>query len=734
MLENRKRTLSVLTAVLAAAVTFAHGEEGPTLDEKLEAARQSGRAPVVGVALSGGGARGFAHIGVLRALEEMGIPVDRVAGTSMGSVIGGLYACGYPPSKIEEIVLQIDWSEIFRGTNPRSRMALIERWESGRYLVSLPMDRFRIRLPTGFTQGERITSILSLLTVNALAADSFDRLPVPFRAVSTDLVTGERVAMASGPLPEAIRASMAFPLFFTPVEMEGWLLVDGGLVDNFPVDVAKEMGSEIVIGSDVTSPLREKKDLDTPLAVGDQAISLHMVASAREMRDRADAAVVPDLAEVTPADFERATEIILAGYEAARRSPELRRIAEALAGGKPAARPAPPAPVLAGIQVRGAQRFTRRQLADLDGAVAGKPLEVPALPEAIRRAAGQEFFRSAHFELEPGPDGVPVLVMEVSEKQTDRFNLSARADDKYEALGLANLSFRNLAGGDNAALLDLQVGSFSRLSAQLLHPSTPGTAFFWRADGFWADDFQLTYAADGAAGRYVDRRRGCELQAGNTFRNLGVVTLGYRFVATEFHQDTGISLLSPFRGQTASLVLRSHVETLDRAEIPDSGRVMDLALETARKDLGGDLDFDRARLEYAGYRTWRRRHTLTTGVMLGAAFGGSLPDFEQFRLGGVDFLTGLKREELRGGYAAGVRIGYRLLVSDFGNSFLSRLYLEAGVDGANAWRDRDSVGGGLIPDGYLSLQARTWLGPFRLTVGAAEGGRRNATFSFGHTF
>ena len=116
-----------------------------------------------------------------------------------------------------------------------------------------------------------------------------------------------------------------------------------------------------------------------------------------------------------------------------------------------------PAPVLAGIQVRGAQRFTRRQLADLDGAVAGKPLEVPALPEAIRRAAGQEFFRSAHFELEPGPDGVPVLVMEVSEKQTDRFNLSARADDKYEALGLANLSFRNLAGGDNAALLDLQL-------------------------------------------------------------------------------------------------------------------------------------------------------------------------------------------------------------------------------------------------------------------------------------
>jgi len=729
-----RRVLALLPVVLAAASTFARGQEGPNLDEKLEAARQSGRAPVIGIALSGGGARGFAHIGVLQAMEEMGIPVDRVAGTSMGSVIGGLYACGYRPSKIEEIVLRIDWNEIFRGTSPRSRMALFERQESGRYLVSLPMDRLRIRLPTGFTQGERITSVLSLLMVNALAVDSFDGLPVPFRAVSTDLVTGERIAMASGSLPEAIRASMAFPLFFTPVEIEGRLLVDGGLVDNFPVDVAKEMGSEIVIGSDVTSPLREKGDLTTPLGVGDQAISLQMVASARKMRDLADAAVVPDLTEITHTAFQSIREIILAGYQSARQSPELRRIAEALAGLKPEARTAPPAPVLSGIRVEGEQRFTRRQLADLDRAVAGKSLEVPALPQAIRRAVGQEFFRTAHFHLAPGPDGNSLLVMEVSEKQTDRFNFSARADDKYGALGLVNLSFRNLAGGDNAALLDIQVGSFSRLSAQLLHPSTPGTSFFWRPEGFWFNDFQMAYSDDGRTGRYVDRRWGCELQAGNTFRNLGAVTLGYRFVSTDFHRDTGMSPLSPFLGRTASLILRSHVDTLDRAEIPDSGRLMDLALESARKGLGGDLDFDRARLDYAGYRTWRRRHTLTTGLSVGAAFGGSLPDFEQFRLGGVDFLWGLKREELRGDYTAGVRAGYRLLVSDFGNSFVSRLYLEAGVDGANAWRDRDSVGGGLIPDGYLSLWARTWLGPFRLTVGTAEGGRRNATFFFGHSF
>ncbi|HMC82169.1 MAG TPA: patatin-like phospholipase family protein, partial [Candidatus Polarisedimenticolia bacterium] len=268
-------------------------------------ASDPGKRPIIGLALSGGGARGLAHIGVLKALEELHVRVDRVAGTSMGAVVGSLLACGYNASEIESILLEVDWSEIFRNAAPRSRVALLGRQESSRYLVSLPMKGFRVQVPAGVTEGEKVTSLLSLLTATAEDGGSFDELPIPFRAVATDLGTGERVVLDSGNLAEAIRASLAVPLLFTPIELKGRLLVDGGLTDNFPTDVARGMGSDLVIGSDVTTPLRGPEELTSPLAVGDQALSLQVVASTRGRRELADAVILPDLPGVLPTDFGR---------------------------------------------------------------------------------------------------------------------------------------------------------------------------------------------------------------------------------------------------------------------------------------------------------------------------------------------------------------------------------------------------------------------------------------------
>jgi len=727
-----RRTL--LSLLLLAGFGPLWAQQDASLLARLEAAKKSGKRPVVGLALSGGGARGFAHIGVLKALDELGLPVDRVAGTSMGSVVGGLLACGYHPSEIEKIFLRVDWSDIFRNSAPRSGMALFEREGSGRYLVSLPMEGFRIRLPAGFSHGDKITNLLSLLVVSQAGATSFDDLPIPFRAVATDLTTGERVSLASGSLPESIRASLAFPLFFTPVELNGRLLTDGGLSDNFPTDVAREMGAEIVIGSDVTSPLRGRAELSTPLGVGDQAISLAIVASARRMRALADAVVLPVLEGVTPADFHRAREIIHSGYEAAMRSAELREIAEALASLGPPARPEKPPLILGGVRVEGTDRFGRGELERAEASLVGKPLGPSEIPEALDRMLGRQYFQKIRFELAPEPDGKALLVVKLSENRAEGFNLSGRVDDKYGALGLVNLTARGLGGGDNLASLDLQAGSYSRFAAEFLHPSAPGTSFFLRPQGFWSNDFQLGYSPTGRQSEFVDRRWGFEVPAGNTFRNLGAVTLGYRFVSVDFHRDTGRELFPPFQGQIASLVLRSHVDTLDRAEIPDGGHQVDFVLEAARPGLGGDLAYDRARLDYSGTRTWHTRHALTTGLRVATSFGGTLPIFEDFLLGGEEYLWGLKREEIRGNRLAGIRAGYRCLVADLGNAFLSRIYVEIGADAANAWADGDHLDGGLIPDGYLSFLARSWVGPVRVSFGLAEGGNRNATFSIGHSF
>jgi NTE family protein len=693
-----------------------------------------GERPIVGLALSGGGARGLAHVGVLKALEELHVRVDRVAGTSMGAVVGGLFACGYSASEIEAILLEVDWGEVFRNTAPRSRMAFLGRQESSRYLVSLPMKGLRVQVPAGVTEGEKLTSLLSLLTATAADGGSFDQLPIPFRAVATDLATGERVILDSGSLAEAIRASLAVPLLFTPAELGGRLLVDGGLTDNLPTDVARDMGSDLVIGSDVTTPLRGPEELTSPLAVGDQALSLQIAATTRGRRELADAVILPDLPNVLPTDFARAREIIRAGYEAALANPDLRSIAEKSPdrGAEPGARRS--TRVIDGIQIRGTTGYSRRKLEALKRSLPGTSSTFPELQRGLKGVLGDRYFHKVRYRLAPAAEGRTDLIVEVFESRSDAFNLGGRIDDKYGALGLLNLTFRNLGGGDNQASFDFQVGSFSRFGAEFLHPSVPGTSFFFRPQLFWSHDFQLGYSDSRQRSEFVDRRYGGEVQVGNTFRNLGVVTLGYRLNAVNFHLGEGEEVFAPFRGRVASLVLRSRIETFDRAEIPDRGRLIDFMLESARSGLGGEPRFDRAGVDYSGYHTWGKRHTLTTGIRLGTSFADELPVFEQFRLGGEDYLTGLRREEIRGNHVAGIRAGYRFLLADLGNSFLSRIYLEVGADAANAWADRDHLTGGLTADGYVSLMARTWVGPMCVTVGAAEGGNRNATLSIGHRF
>jgi NTE family protein len=688
---------------------------------------------VVGLALSGGGARGFAHIGVLQALEELRIPVGRIAGTSMGAVVGGLYAAGYSPAEIEGIVTESDWDDLFRDAAPRNRLGQLEREGTGRYLVSLPMERLRIRIPTGITEGDKITNLLSILLVRRSALGSFDELPVPFRAVTTDLVTGERVALDGGDLPEAIRASLALPLVFTPVERDGRILADGGLSDNLPTDVASEMGAEVIVASDVSSPLRGRTELDTPLGVADQTISIQIVATARARRELADILIQPPLEGVATGDFRRAKAIVRAGYEAAMASPALRELSLRLDRVDPVPRP-PREPIRIGrIRIEGTDRIHRRELEKAESQLTAAGVTESEIERVVAGLLAGRSFRKVRLQLLRRDPDPPDLLIRVSGVEGDAFHFSARADDKYGLLGLVNLTIRDLGGGENRASFDFQAGSQSRVAGEFLAPAEPGVAAFFRASALASRDLQLARAADGSESEFSDDRWGAEIAGGNTFRNLGAVSLGYRLQRVDFHREGGDAILAPFDGRVAALVLRSRVDTLDRSAIPGEGRCIDLSFEAARPGLGGRVDYDRARLEAEVYAT-RGRHTLGAGLLAGTSFEDDLPEFEQFRLGGTGYLWGFEREELRGNHAAGVRLDYRLLLLDAGSAFFQQVWLEVGADGANAWARRDAIGGGLHADAHVSLVARTWLGPLRINAGAGEGGRRNLTFSFGFPF
>ncbi len=267
--------------------------------------------PKVALVLSGGGLRGLAHIGVLEVLEEEGVPIDVVVGTSIGSVVGGLYAAGYTPEELWEAVAAIDWRSILSDSPPRSTMFVGQKEERSRYLVEFRLKGFRPYLPQAVTRGQQLTGILAELCMAAPwgHVTDFDSLRVPLRIIATDLITGRKVVLSSGSLTEAMRASLAVPLLFTPVEQGMALLADGGLVDNIPVEDARLVGAELVIAVDTTSPLRKAHQMNLPWEVADQVTSIMQAERNRQMLAEAD--VVISLADVarTSTDFANLSEL-----------------------------------------------------------------------------------------------------------------------------------------------------------------------------------------------------------------------------------------------------------------------------------------------------------------------------------------------------------------------------------------------------------------------------------------
>src|ERR1700691_2346215 len=279
--------------------------------------------PRICLVLSGGGARGMAHIGVLKILEQLKVPIDCIAGTSVGAVVGGLYASGMTAGEIDASMRSVDWQEAFRDAPPRRDLAFRRKQDDRNFLVRLPLGlkHGQILLPKGFIQGQKLQETLRQLTLPFSNSTDFDLLPTPFRAVATDLQTGNAVVMDKGDLAIAMRASISAPGVFAPVELNGQLLVDGGLADNLPIDVARDMKADILIISDVSFPLLPRAALDSALSISNQMLAILV----RKDSDRQpatlgpqDVLIEPDLGSATATDFTVPTNVIDGGAAAAR--------------------------------------------------------------------------------------------------------------------------------------------------------------------------------------------------------------------------------------------------------------------------------------------------------------------------------------------------------------------------------------------------------------------------------
>jgi NTE family protein len=265
----------------------------------------------------------MAHIGVLKVLEELDVPIDCIAGTSMGAVVGGLYASGMRAGQIESMMRTVDWQDAFTDSPPRRDLAFRRKEDDRNFLVRFPLGltHRKFLLPKGLIQGEKLQQTLRAMTLSYGDVASFDSLPTPFRAVATDLESGEGVVLDRGDLALAMRASMSAPGVFAPVQIGGRLLVDGGLSENLPLDIGRAMGADVLIVVDVTFPLQARKDLDSPLAISNQMLAILIRKNADRQKQTLtahDVLIEPDLQQISSTDFLEVERTIQLGVQAAR--------------------------------------------------------------------------------------------------------------------------------------------------------------------------------------------------------------------------------------------------------------------------------------------------------------------------------------------------------------------------------------------------------------------------------
>lgn len=698
------------------------------------------KRPKIGLALSGGGARGFAHLGVLKVLEELRIPIDYIAGTSMGSVIGGLYAMGYTAQELSDIILTVNWSEIFSGAPDRKTLFFQQKKQTSRFLLEIGLNGLVPEIPSGLSAGEKISNLFSLLTASAGGVNNFDQLPIPFRAVATDLVTGQEVILDGSQLSlaESMRASMAVPFLFTPIEAGEQLLVDGGLVKNLPIDVVKSMGADIVIAVNVSAPLRNKDELRSLAAIIDQTVSLQIVHSTVQQLVQADVVITPDLSAFSAADFTQARALIQQGVEAVQN--QRVQLQAAIAGVEhnhalplQVVRQRKNTLTIEDVIIEGNANTSDLSLLQEVGITPGETVQMSDLEERIKRIFGVGFFESVRFGVEPGKRGGEVLRIRVKEQELNRLRLGFHFNEKEKGVGLVGLNIQPWRERNALLATELQFGSILNLQVSYLHYRLSETGFFLQPRVFYQDDFQRIFANQRQIGEFKHRAGGVELALGNTFRNFGEVIARYRWEASSFTPDSRRQTLPRFRGNIGRIALTSRLDTFDQWPFPSSGSALRLTYEAADETLGGDTDFMKATMEYQQMFSPSKRHAFSVGARLGSALGTSLPVVEDFLFGGRESFLGFAREELRGAHLGVVSLGYRYRLFDLPVGLGHGVYVNAAFNTGNVWRSLDELNDHfrLRHGGGLGLALDTIVGPVLLDYGVGEAGRNEFYVSIG---
>ncbi len=737
--------------------------------------------PRVCLVLSGGGARGIAHVGVLKALEAMHVPIDCIAGTSMGAVIGGLYASGMTASQIDETIRSVDWQEAFRDSPPRRELAFRRKQDDRNFLVRLPLGlkHGHLLLPKGLIQGQKLEETLRQLTLPFDNSINFDQLPTPFRAVATDLVTGSAVLLDKGDLAIALRASMSAPGVFAPVEYQGKLLVDGGLAENLPIDVARAMHADVLIVSDVSYPLQARESLDSALSISNQMLAILVRKDADRQRatlTKQDVLIAPLLGPASSTNFSVPSSTIVAGEDAAR---AVGAQLDALTVDEAAyhqylVRRAAREPKLPQIQFvrvdQQSKRYEKTILAEMQPLL-GKPLDLDELGQRITDLYGLGLFETLDYSLvtvppspvgadTPAPGGAPAADaapgtvpgdgdeegLEIRARRKSwgpnylRFGLNLEDDlqgnSQYNAATRFIVTEINDLGAE--FLADLQVGSNPKIDGEFYQPLT-ATRTWFVAPSMRVESRDLPiYTANVQTSDFRDREAEGDLDFGRNLGNWGEVRVGFHRINGATRYRYGDPDLVAGNYNEGEYFFKFSIDLLDNVHFPRAGQTFSLQWDADRSNLGADFASDRVKADYLWAHS-TGRNTLLWWTSAGTTLDGDikptlLPEF--YSLGGFFNLSGLAPTSLFGPNYAITRTIYFRRISRGGEGFFEfPAYVGMSLELGNTWEHRGEMSfGSARKDASLFLAFDTFLGPVYLGSGYDTRGHSAYYLFLGRTF
>jgi len=745
----RRVACKPLLCPLLGALCLAIASGSANGSQSSEAAQPPGQRPKIGLVLGGGGAKGLAHIGVIKVLEELHIPIDYIAGTSMGSLVGGAYASGMTSDEMERFIEGLDWAKVFRDLPPRKDQSvyLKQLEEQNLWSLALGVGRGGVSLPSGAITGQQLGYLLDKLAAGGAGASTFDELEIPYRAVATNALTGAMVVFDRGDLADAMRASMSVPGVFSPTAIGKELYLDGGLVRNVPVDVARSMGADVVIVVNVETPLATREQLKSALTVTAQMIDILMQQNVQAQLATlidADVLIKPDLKGYGAASFDQAAKLIPLGEKAARAiADKLERYSlpeseyRALRAQQHARyRNAPPVEKMivdtSGLTyinpkyVEARLRLPRDQAADIE-----------ALTHKINVLYGTGDFEriSSDFEYQ---DAARVVVVQPMQKPEGpnylRFGFQASTDFKgdNDFVFLANYTMTWLNALGAQWRNDIGLGSPAFIRSEFYQPLDLAGPWFVAPNVFAGRQVVNFFEGDNVAAQVRENRLIGALDAGATLEPSAQLRAGVftgKLYASPTVSAPGLSNVEPGLG---GYQFSGVYDTRDNVGFPHEGTYVRAGLAFSRTALGSALNYQQAALAWLSAWSFGR-NTISAALRGGSGFNGELPFYDLYAIGGFLNLSGYRTDQLQGQSVALGRLMYYNRFASLGlfGSLYAGLSLEAGnVYGPFAGTPPP----GVQYAGSVFLGADTIIGPAYLAYGHAQEGNSAFYLYIGYAY